>query len=146
MRNRTLSRECSLKLLYQIEISDKDPEESIKDFFEEGPVGEEVRLYAERLIRGTFHARDMIDSIIHKYADNWDLKRMAYLDRNILRQAVYELLYLSVEVPPKVVINEAVNLAKKYSQEESGKFVNGVLDKINHTEERIASPLPEPEV
>ena len=74
-----------------------------------------------------------IDQVLGKYADNWELSRMAMIDRNVMRLATYELLYLA-DVPPKVTLNEAVNLAKKFSQEESGKFVNGILDKINHTE------------
>ena len=69
----------------------------------------------------------------YKATENWDLNRMAVIDRCILRFAAYELLYMD-DIPPKVSINEAVNIAKKFSQEDSGKFVNGVLDKINHTE------------
>ena len=76
-----------------------------------------------------------IDSLITKYATNWQLKRMAVIDKNILRAAVCELLFFA-DIPPKVAINEAIDIAKKYGDKNSGKFVNGVLDKINKTEKR----------
>jgi len=88
---------------------------------------------------------DEIDRKITQYAENWQMDRMAAVDRNILRFAVYELIFMD-DIPPKVSINEAVNIAKKYSQEESGKFVNGVLDKIHHTEAKAKSQAaPDPE-
>ena len=89
--------------------------------------------FTEQLVRGTHEHLKEIDQKIIQYTENWQLNRMAVVDRNILRFAVYELLFLD-EIPPKVTINEAVNVAKKYSQDEAGKFVNGILDKINHTE------------
>lgn len=138
MRKRTLAREYALKLLYQADLLAKwDEKEIFEHFWEEHPTDEEVRGYAEKIVRGTLRHLAAIDEIVTRYAENWELKRMAVVDRNILRQATYELLYLAGEIPPKVAINEAVTIAKKYSQEESGKFVNGILDKINHTEERL---------
>jgi len=97
---------------------------------------EDVRHFAEKLALGTVDHQAAIDKVLEQHADNWELARMAMIDRNIMRFATYELLYLA-DVPPKVTLNEAVNLAKKFSQEGSGKFVNGVLDKINHTEKPI---------
>lgn len=88
-----------------------------------------VRLFAEPLIRGTLEHRERIDAEIIKYAKNWDLQRMAVVDRNILRLAAYEMLYRE-DIPPVVSINEAVDIAKRFSTDESGKFVNGILDKI----------------
>ncbi|MFT5170203.1 MAG: transcription antitermination factor NusB, partial [Candidatus Omnitrophota bacterium] len=76
-----------------------------------------------------------IDDIIRKYAANWQLERMAVIDRNILRLGTFEIMFAD-EIPPKVTINEAVELAKKYGDSESGKFVNGILDKI-HKEELL---------
>jgi len=89
----------------------------------------ETRLFADPLIRGTLEHRDELDAEIKKHAQNWDLHRMAAVDRNILRLAIYEMLHRE-DIPPVVSINEAVDIAKKYSTEDSGKFVNGILDKI----------------
>ncbi len=88
-----------------------------------------VRLFADPLIRGTLEHRPEIDERIRKQVRNWALNRIAAVDRNILRLAIYEMLHRE-DIPPVVSINEAVDIAKKFSTAESGKFVNGVLDKI----------------
>lgn len=88
-----------------------------------------IRLFAEPLIRGALEHRDEADGIIKKHAQNWDLHRMAAVDRNILRLAIYEMLHRE-DIPPVVSINEAVDIAKKFSTQDSGKFVNGILDKV----------------
>ncbi|HOK77865.1 MAG TPA: transcription antitermination factor NusB [Verrucomicrobiota bacterium] len=88
-----------------------------------------IRAFANDLIRGAWQHRGKIDALITKHAKNWDLCRMAVVDRNILRIAIYEMLYRE-DIPPVVSINEAVDIAKKYSTEDSGGFVNGILDKI----------------
>jgi len=88
-----------------------------------------VRLFADPLIRGTIQDRDIIDEHIRRHAKNWELHRIATVDRNILRLAIYEMLYRE-DIPPVVSINEAVDIAKKFSTQDSGKFVNGILDKI----------------
>ena len=85
--------------------------------------------FAEPLIRGVLEHRDDLDALMISHADNWDLNRMAVVDRNILRLAAYEMLHRE-DIPPVVSINEAVDIAKKFSTEESGRFVNGILDKI----------------
>ena len=133
MRKRTQARECALKILYQLDMAGEPLDEALPAFWEHYPAPPEVREFAEALVRGTRERLSEIDQKLSQYAENWQLNRMAAVDRNILRFAAYELLYLD-DIPPKVTINEAVNIAKKYSQEEAGKFVNGVLDKINHTE------------
>ena len=89
----------------------------------------EMRLFAEPLIRGTLQHRDEVDVLIKKYVKNYDFNRIAPVDRNILRLAIYEMLHRE-DIPPVVSINEAVDIAKKFSTEDSGKFVNGVLDKV----------------
>jgi len=89
----------------------------------------EVRHFAEPLIRGTLAHRDELDALISRLAKNWDLHRMASVDRNILRLAVYEMVHRE-DIPPVVSINEAVDIAKKFSTQDSGKFVNGILDKV----------------
>jgi N utilization substance protein B len=88
-----------------------------------------IRLFADPLIRGTVEHRDQVDAHIKKHAKNWELSRMAVVDRNILRLAAFEMLFRE-DIPPVVSINEAVDIAKKFSTEDSGKFVNGILDQI----------------
>lgn len=88
-----------------------------------------VRLFADPLIRGALEYRDEADVIIKKHAKNWELHRIAAVDRNILRLAIYEMLHRD-DIPPVVSINEAVDIAKKFSTQDSGKFVNGILDKV----------------
>jgi N utilization substance protein B len=89
----------------------------------------EIRVFADPLIRGTLQFRDEADGCITKHAQNWELHRIAAVDRNILRLAIYEMLHRD-DIPPVVSINEAVDIAKKFSTQDSGKFVNGILDKV----------------
>lgn len=133
-RKRTRAREFVLQVMYQHEIN----QEPLSDLFEvlwenAGAVHSDIKLFAEKLAGLTLKSQKDVDEAIRKAAENWDIERMAVLDRCILRFASYELLYMD-DIPPKVTINEAVNIAKKYSQEESGKFVNGILDKIVHSQ------------
>jgi N utilization substance protein B len=95
------------------------------------PTAEEVavRAFADKLIRGVIEHRDELDLRIRQHAQNWDLHRMAVVDRNILRLAIYEMVHRE-DIPPVVSINEAVDIAKKFSTQDSGKFVNGLLDKV----------------
>ncbi|PWU12925.1 MAG: transcription antitermination factor NusB [Verrucomicrobia bacterium] len=90
---------------------------------------EEVRGFADPLIRGAVEHRDEADDVIKRHAKNWELHRIAAVDRNILRLAIYEMLHRD-DIPPVVSINEAVDIAKKFSTQDSGKFVNGILDKV----------------
>ncbi|MBI4368537.1 MAG: transcription antitermination factor NusB [Candidatus Omnitrophica bacterium] len=133
MRKRTQARECALQILYQADLVDYPLDQILPSFWEFHPAPDDVREFAERIVRGTREHLAEIDQKISQYTENWQLNRMAAVDRNILRFSVFELLFMD-EIPPKVTINEAVNVAKKYSQDEAGKFVNGILDKINHTE------------
>ncbi len=93
------------------------------------PDEEEIRQFAEPLIRGALEHREEADEIIKNHARNWELHRMAAVDRNVLRLAIYEMLHRN-DIPPVVSINEAVDIAKKFSTQDSGKFVNGILDKV----------------
>jgi len=135
MRKRTLARECALKILYQLEIAKGEVTEAITDFWDENETETDktIRDFADTLVRGTRGNLAKIDEIISKYADNWQISRMAVIDRNIIRLATYEMLFIE-DIPPKVSINEAIELAKKYGDTESNKFVNGVLDKIKKME------------
>ena len=107
------------------------------------PTTEEValRLFSDKLIRGVLEHREELDTQITQHAANWDLHRMAVVDRNILRLAIYEMLHRE-DIPPVVSINEAVDIAKKFSTEDSGKFVNGILDKIKGELMRPARIVP----
>ncbi len=133
MRKRTQSREYVIQLLYEIEMTQYSADQVLQEFWKTNDASDEVKGFTEKIVKGTIEKRSQIDEVLARYAENWNLDRMAIVDRNILRYSTYELLFMD-DIPPKVSINEAVNLAKKYSQEESGKFVNGVLDKICHTE------------
>ncbi|TBR16690.1 transcription antitermination factor NusB [bacterium] len=138
MRKRTQSREFALQLLYQIDISAEDCEVSLERFWSlsaQEEVEKSVKEFTDSLVRGTFKNLKAIDEEISKYAANWELKRMAVVDRNVLRLATYEIIFCE-DIPPKVSINEAVELAKKYSGIQSGKFVNGILDKIKSIKEK----------
>ncbi len=107
------------------------------------PSAEELgtRLFADKLIRGVLQHRADLDKKIQEHAQNWDLHRMAVVDRNILRLAIFEMLYRD-DIPPIVSINEAVDVAKKYSTQDSGKFVNGILDKVKGELARPARVAP----
>ena len=149
MRKRTRSREFALQILYQMDVSRGDLDEALDDFWhdrtdlalsddekqaiENNKRDPEVRAYTEKLARGTLERLESIDQIIERFAENWELGRMACVDRNILRLSTFEMLHID-EIPIKVAINEAVELAKRYGEEDSSKFVNGILDRIAKTE------------
>lgn len=106
------------------------PIEAVYECFDEYyPQGEAYRVFAVQIFRGVCNKRDEIDSLIAKYAKNWELDRMAAVDRNIIRLAAYEIIDMS-ETPINVIIDEAVEISKKYSTKDSSKFVNGILDKL----------------
>ena len=133
MRKRTKARELALQLLYQADVTSAGVKELVDDFFAMAANSEEepsVRAFATELATSVSDNLVAIDETIAMSATNWQLDRMATVDRNILRLASFELLFRD-DIPPKVAINEAVELAKKYGDLESGKFVNGILDKIN---------------
>jgi len=140
MRKRTRSRELALQILYQVDLRKERRDEFIADFWEnqtasDDTLDDSIMEFSTTLVEGTLKNLIKIDEYITGYAENWQLSRMAVIDRNIMRMGAFELLYLE-DMPPKVAINEAVELAKKYGDTESGKFVNGILDKINKKEVR----------
>ena len=138
MRKRTKAREAALKILYAIDITGDEPKKCIDSHWEESDEKDiEVKTFANSLVLGASNKRKEIDKIISECATNWQLNRMAVIDRNILRFAAYELLFAE-EIPPKVTINEAIDIAKRYGDSESGKFVNGILDKIHKDIEKKA--------
>ena len=137
MRKRSKSRELALQVLYMIDVTKQTSNEIFGIFWQEHPEEDSIKSFTEELVNGTMTNIERIDSLISKYASNWEIKRMAAIDRNIMRMATLELLFKD-DIPPKVTINEAVELAKRYGDVDSGKFVNGILDKINKVEAPVA--------
>ncbi|MCK4994409.1 MAG: transcription antitermination factor NusB [Candidatus Omnitrophica bacterium] len=136
MRKRTHSRECALQILYSVDIRKAAPLVEIStDYWQKNSEDDTVKQFAMLLVEGTCKNLKNIDKLITEYTDNWRIERMAVIDRNIIRMATFELIYLE-QIPPKVAINEAVDLAKRFGDGESGRFVNGVLDKINKQERK----------
>jgi len=153
MRKRREARERAVQFLFQHDLNPpEDLGAALNQFWDaqrmsdllesHGPTwGERVelpppnaeesatRLFADRLVRGVLENREQLDDIIRKHAKNWDLHRMAAVDRNVMRLAIHEMLHRD-DIPPVVSINEAVDVAKKFSTADSGKFVNGILDKV----------------
>ena len=130
MRKRTQARELALQLLYQLDLRGEEILNEIEAYLNDEQSGDaEVRAFAKDLIFGFWERRVPIDQKIEEVAKNWQLKRMAAIDRNILRLATYELLFRE-DIPPLVTINEAIDIAKKFSTKNSGPFVNGILDNI----------------
>jgi transcription antitermination protein NusB len=135
MGKRRKSRELALQLLYQLDLQEAASAEPYFDeFWARHPVDAEVRTFVESLVRGTKLHQEKIDEVIAHYAENWEMDRMAVVDRNILREGVFELLW-KADIPPKVAINEALEVAKKFSTRESSRFINGLLDRV-HKEHR----------
>jgi len=134
MRRRTLAREHALKILYQFDITKRPMEAVVESYWQaEETKDHEIITYANLLAQGVSGRIKDIDLKIAHYATNWQIKRMAIIDRNVMRIGLYELQH-TTDIPPKVAINEAVELAKKYGDLESSKFVNGILDKIHKKE------------
>ena len=124
-----------MKLLYGFDVLPRNIDAVLEEFWALTHYPKEVRIFAEQLVRGTLTHKSEIDAFIAKNAINWSIERMAVIDRNILRYAVYELLYEDV-IPPKVTINEALDISKKYSTPKSSAFINGILDHIHHALKR----------
>lgn len=138
MGRRRKAREVALQFLYLLDQhGETDPAAHEAEFWSRHPVDDETRAFASALVRGTTSRHTEVDDIIAQFTEHWDLDRMAVVDRNILRLAVYELLDQGA-VPPKVAINEAIEISKKFGSRESGRFINGILDRV-HRELRAAS-------
>ncbi|MEW6071810.1 MAG: transcription antitermination factor NusB [Planctomycetota bacterium] len=129
MKKRTRARELALQFLYQLDLRGPEFLAEAKAFLRGEESDKGTREFASHLIRGTAEHLDEINEIIRGVAQNWEIGRMAVIDRNVLRMATFELLYCE-DIPPKVSINEAIELGKRYSTQNSGGFINGVLDKI----------------
>ena len=130
MGKRRQSREFIVQFLYQTDMNkDEIIDECLSEFWKKVEAPADIVEFSSKMIGLVFKNKDEIDAYIKKATTNWDLKRIAVVDRNILRLGIGELLYAD-DIPPVVSINEAVDIAKKFGTEESGKFVNGILDQI----------------
>jgi N utilization substance protein B len=137
------AREMALRMLFQIDVGGQPAEEVISSSLEQSVLEGPNREFAESVVRGTLTNKAEIDARIQALTEDWALDRQAAVDRNILRMTSYEILY-SPETPVAAVINEAVELAKKYSTNESGRFVNGVLGALARTTPRGGEPVTLP--
>jgi N utilization substance protein B len=130
MGRRRKAREMALQVLYQIDVAKEPCEEALQIFWSFTKGDEKTQEFCNALVRGTMAHLPAIDKILERVSDHWTLERMSIVDRNILRFAIYELCYLK-DIPPKVTINEAIEIAKKYGAADSAVFVNGILDRVN---------------
>jgi N utilization substance protein B len=137
MGSRHHARERALQILFQYDIHGK-PGLWLDLFWQENEATDEVKDFAERLVSGVLEKKKDLDALIGKYATNWKISRMPIVDRNILRAGAYELLWMD-DVPAKVTVNEAIELAKSFGDDEASKFVNGILDQVLGKELTLAA-------
>jgi N utilization substance protein B len=135
---RRKSREFALQVLYQLDITKQGSIGTTAQWRDHFLPNKEDEEFVERLVHGVRDHRQEIDRLIEQYSKNWRLDRMTIVDRNILRMASFELLYCE-EIPPKVTLNEAIDLGKRYGSEDSGSFINGILDRIQN--EAVRKPI-----
>ncbi len=126
------AREAAVQYLYQRELQADESDALLEDFYRLRGLSPSARKFCETLLKGWMANRTEIDAAIAQHARNYEFSRLSAVDRNVLRIACQELLFCG-DIPPAVAINEAIEIAKKFSTEESGKFVNGVLDNIRRT-------------
>lgn len=130
MSIRRRAREIALQVLYQLDIGAGDFREALALYFENFRPSEKAREFCQRLVDGVCKNQQEIDRLIEENAENWSLKRMAVVDRNVLRIAAFELIHCP-DIPFRASLNEAVELAKKFGSDDSGAFINGILDRIH---------------
>jgi len=137
MGSRHQARERALQILFQYDIHGR-PGLWLDVFWEKNEATDDVKTFAERLVAGVMEKKTELDALIGKYATNWKISRMPIVDRNILRAGVYELLWMD-DVPAKVTVNEAIELAKSFGDDDASKFVNGILDQVLNKELTLAA-------
>jgi N utilization substance protein B len=143
MGSRHQARERALQILFQYDIHGK-PGLWLDEFWKPLEADEETKAFAERLVAGVLAHKTELDQLIGQYAVNWKVSRMPIVDRNILRAGLYEFLWMD-DVPAKVTLDEAVELAKSFGDEDASKFINGVLDKVLATEPALTQKRADPE-
>jgi N utilization substance protein B len=127
--NRRKSRELAMQALFSMDMSQNGSKDILERFCDNFKPSSKALSFFLKLVQGVLHTRTEIDAVIERYSENWKLNRMSCVDRNIMRVAVYELLCCQ-DIPHKVSINEAIDIGKKFGTEESGAFINGILDSI----------------
>lgn len=135
MGRRRRARECALQMLFQLDLTRAAPEAVFRQFWSPQERDDDLRRFAERLVLGTARRREDLDEVVAVSAQHWRIERMAVVDRNVLRMAVFEMIW-EADTPPIVIIDEAVEVAKKFGSEESGGFINGILDHVRRRLER----------
>lgn len=138
MATRRKARECALQMLFQWDITHDSIDRVASTFWDEQEEPEETRAFAESLAAGAVENVERIDVLIARHAENWRLDRMAVVDRNILRMATWEFLS-DAKTPQTVIINEAIEIARRFSAQESPQFINGILDSIRKEIEKPES-------
>ena len=129
MGTRRQARELAMQALFSMDMSSGFSRQSMSQYCDCFPPGKRAYPFFERLVGGVVDRKNDLDGIIERYSNNWKMRRMACVDRNVLRLAVYEMLYCT-DIPAKVAINEAIDIGKKFGSSESGAFINGILDSI----------------
>jgi N utilization substance protein B len=142
MGTRRRSRELAMQVLFQMEINPDDSKEAIEVFCSHFRVPTKTKPFFLKLVQGVHEFQGEIDPLIERFSDNWKINRMSGVDRNVMRVAVYELLYCD-DIPPTVSINEAVDIGKRFGTEESGAFINGIIDSIRISVEKSQSSSTE---
>lgn len=128
MATRRDGREWAVQILFQLDLNPDDVEKALAHFWSSQPCDPRTRRFTEMRVHGVLAAREQLDKLLVRYAEHWGLQRMQPTDRNVMRLALYEMLFCP-DVPPVVSINEAVDIAKYFGSSESGRFVNGILDR-----------------
>lgn len=147
MQVRRKAREAAVQILYGLDVQERDPWEALEHYwqnFDRSEMPAEAREFAAELVTGTWERRDEIDGLIGSCSEHWSLPRMSKVDKAILRMAVYELRFCP-GIPPKVALNEAIDLGKLFGSENSGAFINGILDALHGRfgrENRFPEPQP----
>ena len=134
MRKRSRARQIALQVLYQVDLVGADRDLALQEHLAGQAPDPEVSDFAQRLVDGVALHLPELDAEMTRVAENWRLERMPTIDRNIMRMAIYELMFMD-DIPPKVSINEAIELAKRYGDAESGSFVNGILDRVREAQD-----------
>ncbi|HEX5647598.1 MAG TPA: transcription antitermination factor NusB [Nitrospira sp.] len=143
MGSRHQARERAMQILFQYDIHGK-PGLWLDEFWKPLQADEDTKVFAEQIVAGVIQRKAEIDAVLAKYATNWKVSRMPIVDRNILRAGLYEFFWMD-DVPAKVTLDEAVELAKSFGDEEASKFVNGVLDKVLASEPKLEQKRANPE-
>ncbi len=143
MGKRRKSRELTLQLLYQYEIRKEPPEKLLKQFWEEkSKLNKDIRAFSEEIFMGTLEHVEKIDQVISELSLHWKLSRLSLVDKNILRFAIYEICFRD-DIPPKVTVDEAIEVSRKYSGDDAGSFINGILDNLLKDKELYLEKISE---